>query len=170
MRGAIRLLNTLLLASVTTKPAVALAGFGAGLGWRGSGPQSDGLSVPLARLLVNGRSGQQLVMRRRTIRLSGLAAICAIAQPDFGDRIGPRDPHCHETQRRSRTMPVWFVFSRDPLLDGRVVRSRALPSEKAALSAVRDLRRQYHEVIRIEGPEGVIEKEAIEIWLAANPR
>jgi hypothetical protein len=31
MRGAIRLLNTLLVAPVTTKPAVALAGLGAGL-------------------------------------------------------------------------------------------------------------------------------------------
>jgi hypothetical protein len=55
MRGAIRLLNTLRLAAVTTKPAVALAGFGAGLGGRGSGPQSDGASVPRAGLLVNGR-------------------------------------------------------------------------------------------------------------------
>jgi hypothetical protein len=64
--------------------------------------------------------------------------------------------------------PDWFVFSRDPL-HGRDAKSRALPSEKAALTHVRDLRRQHHEVIRIEGPDGVIEKEAIEIWLAANP-
>jgi hypothetical protein len=31
LRGAFRLLDTLLLAAVTTKPAVALAGFGVGL-------------------------------------------------------------------------------------------------------------------------------------------
>jgi hypothetical protein len=50
------------------KPAVALAGFVARLGWRG--PQSDALSVPRERLLVNGRADQQLVMRRRTIRVA----------------------------------------------------------------------------------------------------
>jgi hypothetical protein len=66
-------------------------------------------------------------------------------------------------------MADWFVFSRDPLLDGRVTRSRALPSEQGALTRVRDFRRQHHEVIKIEGPGGVIEKEAIEIWLAAGP-
>jgi hypothetical protein len=51
----LRLLNTLLLAPVTTKPAMGVAGFGAGLGQGVLGPQSDGLSVPRAGLLVNGR-------------------------------------------------------------------------------------------------------------------
>jgi hypothetical protein len=42
----LRLLDTLLLAAVTTKPAMGVAGFGAGLGQGVLGPQSDGLSVP----------------------------------------------------------------------------------------------------------------------------
>jgi hypothetical protein len=46
------------MAPVTTKPAVALAGFGVGLGQGVLGPQSDGLSVPRARPLVNVRAGQ----------------------------------------------------------------------------------------------------------------
>jgi hypothetical protein len=53
---------------VTTKPAVVVAGFRAGLD-RGWSLQSDDLSVPRAWLLVKGRRGQQLVMRRRAIRL-----------------------------------------------------------------------------------------------------
>jgi hypothetical protein len=70
---AIRLLNTLLLAEVTTKPAVmGTAGFGAGLDRGVLGPQSDALSVPRARLLVNVRAGQQLVMRPRAIRVRGV--------------------------------------------------------------------------------------------------
>jgi hypothetical protein len=57
------LLDTLLLAAVTTKPAVGVAGFGPDWDRGGLGPQSDGLSVPRARLLVNVRAAQQLVMR-----------------------------------------------------------------------------------------------------------
>jgi hypothetical protein len=64
MRGAIRLLNTLLLAEVTTKPAVmGTAGFVPD--WTRRVVRSlTGLSVLRARLLVNVRADQQLVMRQ----------------------------------------------------------------------------------------------------------
>jgi hypothetical protein len=54
---------------LTTKPAEGVAGFVAGLDGEDS-PQPDGLSVPAHGLSVNGRPGQHVVMRRRTIRLS----------------------------------------------------------------------------------------------------
>jgi hypothetical protein len=73
---AIRLLDTLLLAAVTTKPAVrGMAGFVAGLDVE-DGPQSDGPSVPRARLLVNVHAGQHLV-RCRPVDLGGLLANAA---------------------------------------------------------------------------------------------
>jgi hypothetical protein len=65
-------------------------------------------------------------------------------------------------------MPDWSVVSREPV-HGRDITSPASPSKEAALIRARDLRRQHHEIIRIEGPDGAIEKEEIEIWLAANP-
>ena len=56
----------LLLGALDDKARHGLAGFGAELD-RGSWSESDGLGVLRARLLVNGRAGQHLVMRRRTV-------------------------------------------------------------------------------------------------------
>jgi hypothetical protein len=47
-----------------------MAALRGGDGREGAGPQSNRLSVPRALLLVNVRAAQQLVIRRRTIRLS----------------------------------------------------------------------------------------------------
>jgi hypothetical protein len=54
-------------------------------------------------------------------------------------------------------MTDWFVFSLGP--NGEQSKSRALPSEDAALSFSRDLKRQHHIVDRVEGPDSAA------IWL-----
>jgi hypothetical protein len=64
----------------------------------------------------------------------------------------------------------WVVVAVDPREEGREARSRDLPSKEAVLSLVRDWRYHGHDVLRIEGPNGVvIDKNQIVSWLAANP-
>jgi hypothetical protein len=54
-------------------------------------------------------------------------------------------------------MTDWFVSSLGP--NGKQSKSRALPSEDAALSHSLDLKRQHHMVDRFEGPD------LVAIWL-----
>jgi hypothetical protein len=67
-------------------------------------------------------------------------------------------------------MPDWTVLSRDPVY-GRNFTSPSSPSKETALIRARDLWRQRHEIIRIEGPHGAIEKEASRSgWLLIRSR
>jgi hypothetical protein len=71
-------------------------------------------------------------------------------------------------RRWESDMSDWYVFSLDA--DGRDAQSRAQPTEDAALTHARDLKRQKHVVNRIEGPNGkVLDKNEIERRLASNP-
>ena len=64
----------------------------------------------------------------------------------------------------------WVVVAVDPREEGREARSSDFPSKEIALSLARDWQRQRHDVLRIEGPNGVVvDKHQIASWLAANP-
>ena len=63
----------------------------------------------------------------------------------------------------------WVVVAVDPREEGREARSSDFPREIAPFLA-RDWLRQRHDVLRIDGPNGVvIDKHQIASWLAANP-
>jgi hypothetical protein len=65
-------------------------------------------------------------------------------------------------------MSDWVVVCRD-LEHGGEAKSRAQPSGEAAYSLARYTSRQRHDVLRIEGPNGVvIDKQQIASWLAAD--
>ena len=63
----------------------------------------------------------------------------------------------------------WVVVAEDPRHGGEA-KSSDLPSREAALSLARDWRRHGHDVLRIEGPNGlVIDRQRIANWAAASP-
>jgi len=60
----------------------------------------------------------------------------------------------------------WVLFFRDSAgRDERV----ASASKQVALIQARDLMRQHYAVHKIEGPDEVLDREAIEEWVKANP-
>ena len=60
----------------------------------------------------------------------------------------------------------WVLFFRDNAgRDERV----ASASKQVALIQARDLMRQHYAVHKIEGPDEVLDREAIEEWVKANP-
>ena len=60
----------------------------------------------------------------------------------------------------------WVIFFRDSA--GKDVEA-ALTDRQAALIQARGLTRQNYVVHKIEGPDEVIDSEAIEEWVKANP-
>lgn len=67
-------------------------------------------------------------------------------------------------------MSDWIVVYRSITRGIADTNAPASPTREAALVHARAVRRQGHEVLRIEGPEGqVIGKGEIERWRAANP-
>ena len=64
----------------------------------------------------------------------------------------------------------WLVVPVDPRHQGGEAKSRDLPNKEIALSLARDWMRQGHDVLRIEGPNGVvIDKQQMVSWAAASP-
>jgi hypothetical protein len=64
----------------------------------------------------------------------------------------------------------WTLITHDPARGSDNVRAPTSPTKEGAFSLARARVRQFHEIIRIEGPNGeVIGKEEILRWLKDHP-